>query len=44
MTATVDPRDLSQAELDDYLDSLVAAGKEDSIEFERAYRVWERGQ
>ena len=39
-----DPREISQAELDDYLDALVRQGREDSPEFHRAYRIWERNQ
>ena len=39
-----DPREMSQAELDDYLDALVRQGREDSPEFHRAYRIWERNQ
>lgn len=38
---TTDPRALSQAELDEYLDRLVDEGKEDTAEFHRAYAVWE---
>jgi len=33
---------MSQAELDDYLDKLVAAEREDSPEFHIAYAEWER--
>jgi len=36
-----DPRELSQAELDEYLDQLTREGKDDSPEFHRAYQVWE---
>ena len=39
-----DPREMSLAELDDYLDALVRQGREDSPEFHRAYRIWERNQ
>lgn len=41
MTKKIDPRELSQAELDAHLDALVSAGLEDSPEFARAYEVWE---
>ncbi len=41
MTARVNPRDLSQAELCDYLDWLTAEGKDDTPEFHQAYGVWE---
>lgn len=37
----IDPREMSQRELDEYLDSLVRDGKEDSAEFRRAFKVWE---
>ncbi len=40
----VDPRELSQAELNEYLDLLVSQGKDDSPEFHRAHAVWERQQ
>ncbi|MEZ0142046.1 hypothetical protein AB1285_26745 [Microbacterium sp. NRRL B-14842] len=36
-----DPRQLSQAELDEYLDQLINEGNDDSPEFHRAYQVWE---
>lgn len=36
-----DPRELSQAELDEYLDQLTRQGEDDSPEFHRAYQVWE---
>lgn len=35
------PRELSQAELDEYLDRLMSEGRDDSPEFHRAYQVWE---
>lgn len=35
---------MSQQELEDYLDALVHAGKEDSPEFRRAFRVREKHQ
>lgn len=38
----IDPSTLSQAELDEYLDRLVAEGREETPEFARAYEVWER--
>jgi hypothetical protein len=44
MTTRIDPRELSGHELDQYLDRLVAEGKEDSPEFERAYDLWEKSQ
>lgn len=44
MTRRIDPRELSAAELDEYLDQLVREGKEDSPEFARAYGVWEKNQ
>lgn len=34
--------ELSQAELDAYIDRLVQAGDDDSPEFHAAYREWER--
>ena len=34
-------RELSQAELDEYLDRLVSEGREDSPEFAAAYEEWE---
>lgn len=34
--------EMSQAELDEYLDRLVRAGHDDSPEFHAAYREWER--
>ena len=36
-----DPRQMSAAELSEYLDELVEAGKDDTPEFHRAYKVWE---
>lgn len=36
-----DPSQLSDQELDDYLDELVAGGDEDSQSFHRAYAEWE---
>lgn len=39
-----EPREMSQRELDDYLDELVRDGREDSPEFARAYAAWERNQ
>ena len=36
-----DPRQLSQAELDEYLDQLINEGNDDSPEFHRAHQVWE---
>lgn len=44
MAERIDPRELSQRELDEYLDRLVAAGQEDSSEFRRAFKVWEKNQ
>lgn len=41
MTKKVDPRELSQAELEAHLDVLVASGLEDTPEFADAYAVWE---
>ena len=38
----LDPNELSQAELDEYLDALVREGRDDSPEFHRAFKVWER--
>lgn len=34
--------EMSQAELDEYLDRLVQAGRDDSPEFHAAYREWEQ--
>lgn len=34
--------ELSQTELDAYIDRLVQAGDDDSAEFHAAYREWER--
>lgn len=42
MAAKIDPRELSQAELDEYLDRLVDANRDDSPEFHAAYAEWER--
>lgn len=42
MSPTDDPRTMSQAELDDYLDQLTRAGKDDTPEFHRAHQEWER--
>jgi hypothetical protein len=39
--ASLDPKGMSQHELDDYLDELVAKGQEDSPEFRKAYEEWE---
>lgn len=39
---TVDPRILSQAELDELIDELVRTGQDDSALFHRAHREWER--
>jgi hypothetical protein len=36
------PRDLSQRELDDLLDQLTQQGREESPEFRRAFKEWER--
>lgn len=44
MAEPVDPREMSQRELDDYLDELTRAGQEDSPEFRRAFKVWEKNQ
>ena len=35
-------REMSQAELDEYLDKLVLHGRDDSREFHAAYAEWER--
>lgn len=40
----VDPRSLSQRELDDYIDRLISEGREETPEFERAYEVWEENE
>lgn len=37
-----DPRTMSQAELDEYLDDLVERGRDDTPEFHQAYAEWER--
>lgn len=42
MSRKVDPKLLSQMELDYYLDELVDLGLEDTTMFERAYAEWER--
>ncbi|MER6367156.1 hypothetical protein ABT255_02045 [Streptomyces mirabilis] len=42
MTDSTDPRKMSQREPEEYLDALVHAEKEDSPEFRRAFRVWEK--
>lgn len=39
-----DPRQMSQAELNDYLDRLVTQGLDDTPEFHQAYKIWERNQ
>lgn len=39
-----DPREMSQAELEEYLDRLVQTGQDDSPEFYRAHRIWEKNQ
>lgn len=39
---TRDPEALSQAELDELLDTLVERGQDDTPEFHRAYAEWER--
>lgn len=44
MTPTPNPEELSQRELDEYLDQLVAEGKDDTPEFHRAYAIWEKNQ
>lgn len=44
MAERIDPWELSQAELDDYLDKLTREGKEDTPEFRRAFKVWEKNQ
>lgn len=38
----INPKELSQSELSDYLDDLVEAGKDDTPEFHEAYRAWEK--
>lgn len=35
-------REMSQAELDDYLDNLMERGRDDSREFHAAHAEWER--
>lgn len=39
-----DPREMSQRELDDYLDQLIADGAEDTPQFQRAFKIWEKQQ
>lgn len=39
-----DPRQMSQAELNDYLDRLVTQGLDDTPEFHQAYKIWKRNQ
>ena len=41
MTAPT-PSEMSQRELDEYLDRLTADGREDTPEFAAAYEEWER--
>ena len=41
MARNIDPRALSQAELDEHLDTLTREGQDDSPEFDDAYAVWE---
>lgn len=41
MAERPDPRQISQRELDEYLDDLVRRGMEETPEFEHAYAVWE---
>lgn len=36
------PREMSQRELDEYLDKMTAQGREETPEFEAAYEEWER--
>lgn len=43
-TLEPDPRQMSQAELNDYLDRLVTQGLDDTPEFHQAYKIWERNQ
>lgn len=40
----IDPRTLSQRELEDYLDRLVLSGEDDTPAFHRAYDIWEANQ
>lgn len=42
MAETPDPSEMSQAELDEYLDDLVKRGRDDTPEFHKAYAEWER--
>lgn len=42
MADRIDPKQLSQRELDDYIDGLSDKGLDDSPEFHRAYTEWER--
>lgn len=44
MTRRPDPRELSQRELEDYLDELAQTNKDDTPEFHRAYKIWEKSQ
>lgn len=37
----INPREMSQRELDEHLDRLVREGKDDTPEFRRAFKVWE---
>lgn len=39
-----DPRQMSQAELNDYLDRLVTQGLDDTPEFHQAYKIWQKDQ
>lgn len=43
-TKKIDPAAMSQRELDEYLDALTDAGKDDTPEFHHAYAVWEKNQ
>lgn len=38
------PEDMSQAELEAYLDRLTERGDDDSPEFHRAYAIWEKNE
>jgi hypothetical protein len=44
MAERIDPQELSQAELDEYLDRLTREGKDDTPEFRRAFNIWEKNQ
>ena len=44
MAEQIDPREMSQRELDEYLDQLVQEGREDTPEFRRAFTIWEKSQ